>query len=185
MIFIIPSQTFSNNKQSPLLHRNSGHSVQFSISSLLSWQSGLPSHKKLRGILTRKKITLKRQINKISICLMKFLPLFWVLTLEFIRWTCDGSTTFWKLIRWILTLSNTITYYLWSQTSIFITYKTWHIYENKIHTWILEICAWKKIKTSNCILITLKSTIWFSIAWTITRVRLVIAVQAIAIWRIY
>lgn len=140
MIFIIPSQTFSNNKQSPLLHRNSGHSVQFSISSLLSWQSGLPSHKKLRGILKRQENHIEKA-NKQSICLMKFLPLFWVLTLEFIRWTCDGSTTFWKLIRWILTLSNTITYYLWSQTSIFITYKTCHIYENKIHTRILEICA--------------------------------------------
>lgn len=60
MILIIPSQTFSNNKQSPLLHRNSGHSVQFSISSLLSRQSGLPSHKKLRGILTRKKYHIEK-----------------------------------------------------------------------------------------------------------------------------
>lgn len=46
----IPSHTFSYWMHKPLLHRNSGHSVQFSISSLLSRQSAFPSHKKLRGI---------------------------------------------------------------------------------------------------------------------------------------
>lgn len=42
-MWTLPSQTFSNKIHKPLLHLNSGHSVQFSISSLLSLQSALPT----------------------------------------------------------------------------------------------------------------------------------------------